>query len=156
MTEENQPKPIDLNRLDLEKMKEKITENPGMLPYAHTVGGVVIKPEDEGKIKGRAVEAMRQQTEMDMQQIYEQMQLLAQQAKTIRQRVSISERIYLADMRFEPIIGYTYYLYQYDEEKDVLSLIAPHEWGRSKSFRRYIAKVRLLADHTWEVLDIVE
>ncbi len=37
-----------------------------------------------------------------------------------------------------------------------LSMIAPDEWGRSKKFQKYIAKVNLLADHTWDVLDATE
>ena len=34
--------------------KDKIAENPHLLPYAHTRGGVNIKPVDKGKVKGRA------------------------------------------------------------------------------------------------------
>ena len=59
---------------------DKITENPGLIAFPHSVGGAVIKPEDQGKIKGRSVSAMEFQTEMQLNQIYEQMQLLANQA----------------------------------------------------------------------------
>jgi hypothetical protein len=31
--------------------KDKVAENPGLLPYAHTAGGAVIRPEDKGKIR---------------------------------------------------------------------------------------------------------
>jgi hypothetical protein len=137
---------------DIQIDYDKIAINPGLLPYAHSVGGAVIKPEDTGKIKGRAVTAMRQQTEMDLGQIYEQIQLLAQQAKRIQQRVEVSERIYTAAMGFEPLIGQTYYLYQRKDGNDLLSLIAPHEWGRSFPFNSFVAKVTMLADHTWDVL----
>ena len=147
---------IDISKVDFDKLREKVAENPGILPYAHTSGSAIIKPEDKGKVKGRAVTAMHQQTEKQMLQLYEQMQTLAAQANAIKSRVHISERIYLADMPFDPIIGETYYLYQKDEEKDVLSLVAPEEWGRSKSFLKYLAKVRMLADHTWEVLEKAE
>ena len=30
---------------------EKVAQNPGLLPYAHTAGSAVIKPEDMGKSK---------------------------------------------------------------------------------------------------------
>lgn len=132
--------------------KDKMAENPGLLPFAHTVGGAVIRPEDTGKIKGRAVKAMRQQTEMQMAQIYQQMQLLAEQANRIKERVEVSERIYTAAVGFEPLIGMTYYLYQRKDKTDVLSLIAPNEWGRSKPFEKYVARVTMLADHTWDVV----
>ncbi|TAH20758.1 MAG: DUF2452 domain-containing protein [Cytophagales bacterium] len=147
-------RPIDINQIDLEKLKEKVAENPSLLPYAHTVGGVVIKPEDEGKIKTNALEAMYQQTDMQMEQLYKQMQLLAEQAKNIHTRKAISERIYQAEMRFEPLIGRTYHLYERDGKADVLSLIAPHEWGKSKKYTRCIASARLLADHTWEIIEV--
>jgi hypothetical protein len=131
--------------------KDKVAENPGLLPYAHTIGSAVIKPEDKGKIKGRAVAAMRQQTEKQMSQLYRQMQVLAEQAQEIKRRVEVSERIYSADMGFEPLVGHTYYLYERKDGTDLLSMIAPEEWGRSVSFKRFVAKVLLLADHTWEV-----
>jgi len=87
-----------------------------------------------------------------MSQLYEQMQLLAEQAKKIQQRVEISERIYSVKMGFEPIIGKTYYLYRRENGEDFLSLIAPNEWGRGKKIE-YVATVKLLADHTWDVMN---
>jgi hypothetical protein len=130
---------------------DKVAENPGLLPYAHTAGGSVIKPDDMGKIKGRSVLAMRQQTDRQMNQLYEQMEVLARQAKLIAERKEISERIYEAAMGFEPIISETYYLYEKEDGSDLMSLVAPEEWGRSFKYSRYLAKVKLLADHTWEV-----
>lgn len=130
---------------------DKVAENPGLLPYAHTSGGAVIRPEDKGKIKGRSVTAMRQQTETQMNQLYRQMQVLVEQARGIQQRVEVSERIYGADMGFDPIIGHVYYLYERNNGTDVLSMVAPEEWGRSFPYREFIAEVHLLADHTWEV-----
>lgn len=144
-------KKIDLEQIDLERMAEMTTENPGLIHFPHTVGGAIVKPEDRGKIKGRAVAAMHEQTEMQVQQIYEQMKLLASQVNEIKKRVEVSERIYAAKMSFEPLIGKTYYLYEREDGTDLLSLIAPEEWGRSKSFSRFIAGVKLLADHTWEI-----
>jgi hypothetical protein len=131
--------------------KDKITENPGLLPYAHTVGGAVIKPEDQGKIKGRALAAMEQQTDMQLRQIYEQMEVLARQAKNLQRRIEISHMIYMADVSFEPFAGHTYYLYQRENGKRVLMMIAPEEWGRSCKLQ-FVATVRLMADHTWDIL----
>jgi hypothetical protein len=130
---------------------DKVAENPGLLPYAHTAGGAVIKPDDMGKVKGRSMLAMRQQTDRQMNQLYEQMEVLARQAKLLADRKEISERIYDAAMGFEPIISETYYLYEKENGADLLSLVAPQEWGRSFKYSRFLAKVTLLADHTWEV-----
>ena len=60
--------------------KDKVAENPGLLPYSHHVGGIVIKPEDTGKIKSRALTAMREQTNIQMNQIQKQVELLVKQA----------------------------------------------------------------------------
>lgn len=150
---ENKPNEIDITNIDLDKLKEKTAENPSLLPYAHTVSGVVIKPEDKGKIRGRAMEAMYQQTDIQMAQIYQQMEVLVAQAKLLQNRKTISERIYEADIPFEPFIGRDYYLYKRNETQDVLSLIAPQEWGRRFKYMSFLAKVRLLSDHTWEVTE---
>jgi hypothetical protein len=147
------PKKSDfINPID----KDKITENPHNLPYAHTSGGAVIKPIDQGRVKGNAISAMEHQTDMQMDQIYQQMEVLAAQAKKIKARKEISEKIYLAEMRFEPLINHTYHLYQKDNSKHLLSLIAPDQWGRSKKSFEYVATVRLLADHTWDILEKAE
>lgn len=145
-------KKIDVDKLDLERMKDKTTENPGILPYAHHSGSAIIKPEDKGKITGRAVAAMHSQTDMQMAQIYDQMRLLADQAKKIQSRIEVSERIYQASIAFEPLINHRYFLYQKADGSDFMSMIAPEEWGRKKDWAAFVAEVKLLADHTWEIL----
>ncbi len=132
--------------------KDKITEKPHLLPYAHTVGGSVIKPIDKGRVKGLAVSAMYDQTEMQLDQIREQVTLLAAQAEKIHQRVIISEKIYLADINFKPLIGHTYHLYERKNGKEILSMVGPKEWGKSIPFKNFVATVTLLSDHTWDVL----
>ena len=136
---------------------DKVTENPHSLEYGHHVGSAAIKAEDVGKQKGRALTAMAHQTDQQLSQLYEQMQLLAEQAKKINQRKAISEKIYQASFRFDPIINHVYYLYQDTDGSHVLSIIAPNEWGRSrKNAYIYLAKVRLLADHTWDIMDAAD
>lgn len=136
--------------------KDKVAENPGLMEYAHTIGGVVIKPEDQGKLKSRALSAMREQTNRQLAQIQKQAELLAQQAQQLRKRVDLSEKIYLADMSFEPFIGHIYHLYK-KEDRYKLMIIGPTEWGRSrKEILEYIGSVKLLSDHTWEVIEDME
>jgi len=130
---------------------DKVAENPGLMAYAHSAGGAVIRPDDLGKVKGKAVLAMRQQTERQLGQLYEQMSVLARQAKDLRDRVEVSERIYGAKMNFEPVLNEVYHVYEKEDGSDVLSMVAPNEWGRSYKFSRYVAKVTMLADHTWDV-----
>lgn len=146
------PKPIDVDQIDLEKMKDKTADLPGLLEYAHSIGGFSVVPTEQGVIKGNAMTAMKEQTEMHMQQIYDQMKLLADQASKLKRRAEISFEIYEADMRFKPEVGQTYYLYKKGDKK-VLSLVGPKEWGKSLPFDAFIATVKLLADHTWDILE---
>ena len=133
--------------------KDKVAENPGLLPYAHTAGGAVIKPEDKGRIRGNAMTAMYDQTDRQMEQLRRQMETLVNQAKSLSSRMEVSEMIYQADLPFQPVIHHIYHLYQRKSDgHHVLSMIAPAEWGRKMPYE-YLATVRLLGDHTWEVLD---
>ena len=133
--------------------KDKTTDSPGLLPYSHHVGSLPIRPEDRGKIKSRALSAMYEQTEMQMKNIQEQIRLLADQAFSIKKRVEVSESIYLLELRFEPLVGHVYYLYDTNDGSRVLSVIGPGEWGKSFPYKCYVSAVKLLADHTWEVLE---
>ena len=131
---------------------DKVAQNPGLLPYAHTLSSGVIKPDDLGKIKSNALLAMEQQTEMQLNQLQQQIQLLYNQAQEIKNRTDISVWIYQSIMGFDPIVNHVYHLYEKDDGLHFLSMVAPNEWGRTKKFSRFIATVRLLADHTWDVL----
>lgn len=133
--------------------KDKITDIPGLIAYAHHVGSALIKPEDAGKIKSRALSAMQEQTEMQMKNIVEQIQLLAQQANEIKKRIEISEEIYHIPMKFEPLVGHIYHLYLAHNGQKVLSIIGPNQWGKSFPFAEFVSSVKLLGDHTWEILN---
>ncbi len=131
---------------------DKITENPGLIPYPHTIGSPAFAPTRKGAIKSRSMKAMEEQSTMQMRQIQEQIALLARQAEKLRDRVEISKAIYEAEMGFQPIAGNTYHLYARDIQQFVLSMIGPEEWGRKIPFKHFVGTVRLLADHTWDVL----
>ncbi len=132
---------------------EKVAENPGLLPYAHTAGGAVIKPEDKGRIRGNAMTAMYDQTDRQMEQLRRQMETLVSQAKSLQGRMAVSEVIYQADIPFQPVIHHIYHLYSRKSDgTHVLSMISPAEWGKKAPYE-HLATVRLLGDHTWEVLE---
>jgi hypothetical protein len=133
--------------------KDKVTETPGTLAYPHTVGGVVIRPEDVGRVKANALSAMNQQTELQLDQIREQIRLLAEQVERIEKRKQVSMLIYGAEMGFDPIIGHDYHLYRKKDGRLVLSMVKPTEWGRSMPYE-HVASVRLLSDHTWDVKEV--
>jgi hypothetical protein len=42
-------------------------------------------------------------------------------------------------------------VYQKDDGTQVLSMVAPYEWGKNAPYT-FLNTVRLLADRTWEIL----
>jgi len=132
--------------------KDFVAENPGLLPYAHHLGSAIIRPIDKGKVKGVAMTAMYQQTGNQLNQLKEQIEVLVAQAQDLHDRIGISEMIYKADCGFKPMINQTYYLYEKEAEKWIMSMVSPSEWGKRSPYV-YIATVELFADHTWQVLD---
>jgi hypothetical protein len=146
-------KPIDVDKIDLDLMKKHTTDMPGLLEYAHSVGGFSIVPTKEGAIKGRALKVMEEQTNMQMDQIFQQMKLLAEQAQKIKSRAEISVEIYDATLGFEPLVGNSYFLYEKSNGKKLVSMVSPQEWGETIPFESFIAQVKLLADHTWDIIE---
>ena len=132
--------------------KDKIAESPHLLPYAHTLGSAIIKPLDKGRIKGLAMAAMYEQTGDKLQLIKEQIELLVSQAQDIHDRINLSEKIYEARYSFKPVIGQQYYLYLDDTDKYILSMISPHEWGKSLKYK-FLSSAIVLSDHTWKILE---
>lgn len=120
-----------------------------VLPYAASVSGAIIKPTEEGMIRHKALTAMEEQTNMQLDQIRKQIELLALQAQEIQKRKELSLMIYKAKLNFQPVIGQVYYLYEKKDESIFISMISPQEWGSAGPFERFVAKVKLLADHTW-------
>ena len=120
-----------------------------VLPYSASVAGAVIKATEEGVIKHKALTAMEEQTNMQLQQIRKQIELLALQAQEIQKRKDLSLMIYNAKLSFKPNIGQTYYLYEKNNGEHLLSLVSPKEWGPNGPFKKFIGAVKLLADHTW-------
>lgn len=123
-----------------------------VLPYSASVAGAVIKPTEEGVIKHKALTAMEEQTNMQLEQIRKQIELLALQATEIQKRKELSMMIYNTRLSFKPNIGQVYHLYEKHDDSYMLSLVSPKEWGPSGPFKRFVAAVQLLADHTWKEL----
>jgi hypothetical protein len=154
MSDKKLGKEINVEEIDLERLKQGTVDAPGLVEFAHNASSAIVKPEDRGRIKGVAVQAMYEQADMQLEQIVDQMKLLAAQYEKLKNKVAVSERIYQAEMSFKPLIGKTYYLYSRESKKDVLSMVGPDEWGKNgHPYSDMIAKLQLLADHTWKVLD---
>jgi hypothetical protein len=121
-----------------------------VLPYSASVAGAVIKATQEGVIRHHALSAMEEQTNMQLTQIRQQIELLAIQAKEIYKRKELSMLVYDAKLSFEPVIGKVYYLYEKEDGSHLVSMIGPKEWGKKLPYKTFISAVQLLADHTWK------
>ena len=71
-----------------------------VLPYAASVSGAVVKATEEGDIRHKPLTAMEEQTNMQLEQIRKQIELLALQAQEIHQRKGLSILIYNAQALF--------------------------------------------------------
>ena len=133
--------------------KDKIAEQPHLLPYAHTLGGAIIRPIDKGRSKGTAMTAMYEQTTSQLHQIKDQVEKLLAQAQDIHDRIDVSEKVYLADCSFKPVMGQIYHLYEKKDGSWILSMVSVAEWGSSPPYF-YLATAQLLHDHTWKILEV--
>jgi Protein of unknown function (DUF2452) len=120
-----------------------------VMPYASSASGAMVKPTEEGVIRHKALSAMEEQTNMQLDQIRKQIELLALQAQEIQMRKELSMIIYSAKLSFSPVIGSLYYLYEKNDETHFVSMVSPKEWGGGGPFKKFVAAVKLLADHTW-------
>jgi hypothetical protein len=136
----------DGDRVNVEVYHKQLS----VLPYSAAVSGAVVRPNEEGLIRHHALTAMEEQTNMQLNQIRQQIELLAVQAKEIRHRKELSLLIYNAKISFSPVIGNVYYLYEAKDNTHLLSMVGPREWGAKMPFKSFVAAVRLLADHTWK------
>lgn len=121
-----------------------------VLPYSASVAGAMVKPNKEGVIRHKALTAMEEQTNMQLEQIRKQIELLALQAQEIHKRKELSMLIYNAKLSFKPEIGQVYHLYEKQDGSHLISLISPKEWGDAMPYKKFVAAVQLLADHTWK------
>ena len=103
--------------------EDNVTDQPGTLTYGHHRGSFPVIPTKEGTIKTKALSAMEHQTDMQLEQIKQQMSLLAEQANKIKKRIEISEMIYQAEIRFDPLISHTYHLYENENNDFLLMMI---------------------------------
>ena len=55
-------------------------------------------------------------------------------------------------MGFDPLIGHTYHLYKKSSDF-ILSMVSPGEWGKQMPYDKFVASVKLLSDHTWEIIE---
>ena len=135
-----------------DKIEESYTGLASFAPIPLSVSSPSIKPEDRKLIKAQAVEAMHLKAQQQIDLLKRQAALIMEQARELEERVLISQQIYEATMRFSPTMMMTYHLYKRHDGEVILSLVSPEDWGKSFPFKHFVATVKLLGDHTWDIL----
>ena len=108
-----------------------------LLPYAGHIGSQVIKVEDTSNFKQKQVTKFNNFVDKKFEELKKQIDELSE-------LYQLNEFIFGLELRFEPLIGETYHVYQNENSKNYLSMIAPHECNFL-----YICSVSLNTDGQW-------
>lgn len=80
--------------------------------------------------------------------------VLTKQAQQIKERMELTQQIYLAEYNFEPVADNTYWLAKDTKNNTlILCILGPKEWaaGAPDSYE-YIKQVRFLPNGLWEAV----
>ena len=125
-----------------EDLPDNVAPNPHSLPYGSNLGAPAIKPDHSlGGWKIGAVHRANKHYDERFNKLKTEFQLLYAE-------FTWNEIIFNAEMRFKPVIGKEYYLYQKENGKFYLTLFAPDEKIGGKE--GYQGKFRLNYDNRWE------
>lgn len=110
------------------------------LPYPVSTLGPPIVPNDLTSFKSRGISGVERDLQEKLEEIRETY------IRTI-DHYNWNKLVYEADIRFEPVVGGTYYLYEMGDRR-VLSMISPDQWPH-----RHLVTVRLNHDRQWLVVE---
>jgi len=128
-----------LSDKELQQLKDKSTDNPGLLSYPHSIGSAPIKPENTSSFINRATNKVNKEFK-------DRFERLKTEYESLLEELEWNKIIYESELRFEPVIGEIYHLYQKDG-KNFISLIGPDEWKH-----KYLASFKFSHDLKWEKL----
>jgi len=126
-----------LSDKELQLLKDKSTDTPGLLPYPHHIGSAPIKPESTSSFVNRGVNKVNHEFKNRFER-------LRKEYESLLEEYDWNKVIYESDLRFEPVVGEIYHLYQTDGKK-FISLIGPDEWNKE-----YLGSFKLNSDLKWE------
>jgi hypothetical protein len=128
-----------LSDKDLQQLKDKSTDNPGLLSYPHSIGSAPIKPENTSSFINRATNKVNKEFK-------DRFERLKTEYESLLEELEWNKIIYESELRFEPVVGEIYHLYQKDG-KNFISLIGPDECKH-----KYLASFKFSHDLKWEKL----
>lgn len=123
---------------DIVVWSEENGYDAGIKSYPTNSSAPPFKLPDVGLVKNQSTKKMMDTFEREKEEIRIRIESLYQEFND-------SMRVWESKISFEPIIGKTYFLYNFDG-KDVLSLLSPYEWNKKESF---IGAFTLNSDNKW-------
>ena len=130
-----------LSDKELKQLKDKSTDNPGLLSYPHSIGSAPIKPENTSSFINRATNKVNKEFK-------DRFERLKTEYESLLEELEWNKIIYESELRFEPVVGEIYHLYQKDG-KNFISLIGPDEWKH-----KYLASFKFSHDLKWEKIKL--
>ncbi len=125
-----------LSDKELQLLRDKSTDNPGLLPYPHHIGSAPIKPENTSNFVNRGVSKVNHEFK-------DRFERLRKEYESLLEEYEWNKIIYESDLRFEPVVGEIYHLYN-NSGKKFISLIGPNEWDQE-----YLGTFKLSSDLKW-------
>ena len=124
---------------------DKVADNPLGMAYGTNVSAPAITlPDVKGFKKGMAAEAGHR--------FHAKYQELEQEYNKLMEEAQYNDRLLNADIRFKPLIGNTYYLY--NDGHDFISMVSPEEWGESyMKNKEFVGAFKILSDNVWKKVD---
>lgn len=116
---------------------EKSETKFNLLPYGGHVGAPSISPTDVSVFLQTSTNKFNHYVDQKYVELKQEMEKLVSLYR-------LNEIIYASEMRFEPVMGFTYHLYERKDYTRFLSMISPDEWNMT-----YICTVTLNTDGQW-------
>jgi hypothetical protein len=110
------------------------------MPYPVSTLSPPIIPTDLTSFKSRGIS----EVERDLQQ---KLTEIREQYLRAIDHFNWNKLVYEAEIRFEPIVGGTYHLYEMSDRR-ALSMIGPDQWPH-----KHLATVRLNVDRQWQIVE---
>lgn len=137
------------------KKPDMVVEHPESMMYPTNIGAPNFAPVPIKKEKDHMINMARMNAKQEYDRIMELVTVLKKQADNIKKRLEMTDLIYQAKYNFKIVHGKTYWLVE-NTDKNITELVmlGPNDWsGKHPPHYKYLAPVRSLGDHTWEVIE---
>ncbi|MGD7653695.1 MAG: DUF2452 domain-containing protein [Verrucomicrobiales bacterium] len=109
------------------------------MPYPASTLSPPIVPQDLTSFKSRGLAEVERGLQQRLAEIREEY-------VRVVDHFNWNKLVYESEIRFEPVIGETYHLYESGDRR-MLSMISPDQWTKT-----HLASVRLNVDRQWQVV----